>query len=421
MNHYEEEQQGNSGSGQGMPPRDPAGSANPYAAHYQQQSSPDLDAGAPQLKSNELRSMNRSAMGMLAVLAGLLVFAGAWMFFAGNSQKNAKPQAQKEETIRVPEAPKAPPLPPAPPPAQPVVQQPIPLAPPLPQASRPSAPVGPHEPTLLERRIAAAERASGVSSVDNGGQAIPQGGTGGPFPSGIPGMPGAPSANDGTNQFRMPANSAYSNAKALPDVSNAQPLTHPDSLMLRGTYIRCVLETHIITDIPGFTSCIVTEPVYSFNGKHLLLPKGSKVLGSYSQEPNGPRVAVIWDRIVTPTGIDVNMASPGVDNLGGAGHPGYYNAHWASRISAALLISMLSDAFKYEAAEHGPKTNSVAANGVVVQEPFESNTAQTIQDLANQAVRRSANRPATVTINQGTVLTIYVAKDVDFTAVLARY
>ena len=69
--------------------------------------------------------------------------------------------------------------------------------------------------------------------------------------------------------------------------------------------------------------------------------------------PVGNRVAVIWDRVITPNGIDVNMASPGIDNLGGAGLPGYYNAHWGQRIGAALLISMLSDAFSYEAAEHG--------------------------------------------------------------------
>jgi type IV secretion system protein VirB10 len=421
MNHYEEEQQGNGGSSQGAPQRE-GGAANPYAAHYQQPPAPDLDAGAPQLKSNDLRSMNRSAMGMLAALAGLLVFGGAWMLFSGNSQKNPQPKAQKEETLRVPEGPKAPPLPSTPlqTQQQPVAQQPIPLAPMLPQSNRPIQPTAPREPSIVERRIAAAQAASGVSSGDNGGQSAPQGANGMPFPPGMPGLPGM-QGDDGTNQFRMPANSAYANAKALPEVSNAQPLTHPDHLMLRGTYVRCVLETHIITDIPGFTSCIVTEPVYSFNGKHLLLPKGSKVMGSYSQEPNGPRVAVIWDRIVTPTGIDVTMASPGVDNLGGAGHPGYYDAHWASRISTALLISMLSDAFKYEAAEHGPKSNAVGAGGVVVQEPFESNTAQTVQNLANQAVRRAANRPATVTINQGTVVTIYVAKDVDFTAVLARY
>jgi type IV secretion system protein VirB10 len=205
----------------------------------------------------------------------------------------------------------------------------------------------------------------------------------------------------------------------LPDVSNAQPLNDPDTVMLRGTYIRCVLETRIITDFPGFTSCVVTEPVYSFNGRRLLLPKGSKVMGKYETEPNGNRVAVIWDRIVTPTGIDVNMASPGIDNLGGAGHPGYVNSHWGSRIGAALLISMLSDAFKYEAAEHGPRSTTIS-NGVVTQTPFESNTAQTVQNLANQAVQRSANRQPTVTINQGTVVTIYVAKDVDFIGVLAR-
>lgn len=57
---------------------------------------------------------------------------------------------------------------------------------------------------------------------------------------------------------------------------------------------------------------------------------------------------------------------------------------------------------------------------MVTQSPFESNTAATIQMLANQAVREAANRQPTVTINQGTVLYVYVAKDVDFSSVVAR-
>jgi type IV secretion system protein VirB10 len=44
-----------------------------------------------------------------------------------------------------------------------------------------------------------------------------------------------------------------------------------------------------------------------------------------------------------------------------------------------------------------------------------------VQNLANQAVQASANRPATVTINQGTVIYVYVAKDVDFSGVVARF
>jgi len=391
--------------------RDPL-AGNPYSTQARQAPQPDPDAGAPHLASNDIRRMNRRALGFLAGIVVLLLAVGFWMLSGGGS----KPQAQKprEETVSVPEAPRAPSLPPAP---EPAPQQPIALAPPpplpTPEQLRPAQmPEQPRGPSLLERRIMSA--GDGAQAVGNAptGQVPAASPYGGLFPGMPGGAPAAPSMSANGNL-------AYS-AKELPEVSSASPLTHPDTLMLRGTFIRCVLETRIITDIPGFTSCVVTEPVYSFTGKRLLLPKGSKVLGKYEMEPSGPRVAVIWDRIVTPTGIDVNMASPGVDTLGGAGHPGYYNAHWGSRIGSAMLISLLSDAFKYEAAEHGPRQTTIS-NGVVTQTPFESNTADTIQQLANQAVRRAANRPATVTINQGTVLAIYVARDVDFSGVVARY
>nr|WP_255699182.1 TrbI/VirB10 family protein [Luteimonas sp. Y-2-2-4F] len=189
--------------------------------------------------------------------------------------------------------------------------------------------------------------------------------------------------------------------------------------MVRGTYIRCVLETRVITDIPGFTSCVVTEPVYSINGRRLLLPKGSKVSGTYGNDgAYGNRVAVVWDRVTTPNGLDVSMSSPGVDNLGSAGHPGHYDAHWPERITSALLISLVSDAFKYLGAEYGPQRNEIGEGGIVVQNPYESNTARTMERIANMAVDDAMRRRPTVTINQGTVVNVYVARDVDFSGVL---
>ena len=41
-----------------------------------------------------------------------------------------------------------------------------------------------------------------------------------------------------------------------------------------------------------------------------------------------------------------------------------------------------------------------------------------MERLANEAL--SERRPPTVTINQGTVMSVYVAKDVDFSDVLPR-
>lgn len=384
--------------------------ANPYYGQQQAAAAPNLDAGAPMLKSADVQKLNRKALLFLGGIVLLLIFAAVWMFKSATSGDEDKKPVE-EEVVNIPELPKAatdtaPPLPPV---EQVQEMPPVPMAhEPSPQelAEREAPPPeqqGPRPPSLLERRMGMAE--------------------GGGYPSSGAGSDG--SGNDpyaAAMAAAVQANSPGGGAKPRDErdmPTSAQPLYNPDTLLLRGTYIRCVMETRIITDIPGFTSCIVTEPTYSVNGRRLLLPKGSKISGRYqSDNINGPRVSVIWDRITTPTGIDVNMASPGVDNLGGAGHPGDYNAHWGSRIASALLISLISDAFKYAAAKNGPRSTEVTNSGNVVETPYESNTAEAMERLANQALDKSINRPATVTINQGTIVNVYVAKDVDFSSVM---
>ncbi|MGH8155123.1 MAG: TrbI/VirB10 family protein [Rhodanobacteraceae bacterium] len=349
----------------------------------------DLDANAPLLRSGDLRRMNRRALGFLgATVILLLALAFLLLKSTGGAETPPKPRA---ETVQVPALPPQPQLPRpasesaivmATPVALPVVSP----APPLPVLPAPPAQAQ-SGPSLLQRRGMADDSGDGGSAVRG---------------SGVVGQGRAGTTGSGATHARL--------------------LTDPDTLMLRGTYIRCALETRIISDIPGFTSCVVTEPVYSFDGNHLLLPKGSRVFGEYNHGPVGSRIAVVWDRIVTPTGIDVSMSSPGVDNLGGAGMPGHLDSHWPSRIGSALLISLMSDAFLYEGEKHGPRTNNISpGGGFVVQTPFQSNTAQTLQNLANQAIQQSANRRATLTINQGSLIAIYVARDVDFAGVVARF
>ncbi|KAA8920975.1 hypothetical protein CEK64_04560 [Xanthomonas sontii] len=371
------------------PHADDAPRENPYFARQQQTADPDLDANEPVLRSSDLKKLNRKALVFLGGIAVLLILAIFWLV-SGSSTPAPAPKPRQEAVV-APALPQTAPPPPVQP-AEPVqlAEQPsLPPLPPMPTDNDPMVQSSSRQdrgPSLLERRMAGMQQEAGM-----GGQGI-----------------------------GMPQGQEQGGLQQQDQVTSAKPIANPDGLLVRGTYIRCVLETRIITDFPGFTSCIITEPVYSINGRRLLLPKGSKILGQYgSAEPNGPRMQVVWDRITTPTGIDVTLVGPGVDNLGSAGHPGQYSAHWASRISSALMISLLSDAFKWAAAEHGPKTTTTGLNsGIVTEQPYESNTAQSIQRLADQALDR--RRPATVTINQGTIVNVYVAKDVDFTAVLPR-
>jgi len=397
--------------GQGPAGQEP--SSNPYYGNAQAQDAPDLDAGAPQLRSAEEQRLNRKALLFLGGILVLLVAMG-FLLFRGSQGDSDEPVKQREVArTSTPELPNLTAAQQAatPPPAE--TMPPIPMLPDPPRQNQELVPIAsrgeqvqPRGPTLLERRISGSDDAA----VGAGNR---------------PGMPGQRSAIDEQTRQAllanmMPNQQAPQKERRGPDVEDVSSATYiqsPDALLVRGTYLRCVLETRIITDLSGYTSCLLTEPVYSINGRSLLLPKGSKIYGAYAGGAKGKRVEVIWDRVTTPNGIDVAMSSPGVDQLGGAGHPGQYSAHWGSRIASALMVSLIADAFKYAAAEHGPETTTVGSNGFAVQSPYESATARTMERLANDALN-SSNRPPTVTINQGTIVNVYVAKDVDFTNVL---
>lgn len=374
----------------------PPEATNPYFAQPMEAPTQGaLDAGAPTLSSSSAQRVNRKAVLFLAGAVALLA-ALAFLVFHGATKDKSPASEPRPEQVSVPDAPTmAPALPQTPP---------IALA--SSNAGIPAIPTG--SPMSMEAGPGSTE----LSPLSNGPSLVDRR------------VMGVNPSPENPLQAELAALESPPRAAAVQVESTkataATYLNQPDSLMLRGTYIRCALETRIITDINGFASCVVTEPVYSVNGRRLLLPRGSKVLGQYgSGAIKGERVAVVWDRIVTPTGIDVSMASPGVDGMGSAGHPGDYDAHWASRITSALLISLLSDAFKYYGEKEGPVTTTAYPGaGAVVQEPFESNTARTVQDLANQAIEAGGKRSPTVTINQGTVLNVYVSQDVDFSAVL---
>ena len=150
------------GSGQGAPQDNMHGhgeplSGNPYHTNYQQQSVPDLDANAPQLRSSDLKRMNRRAMAFMGGILALLVVLAFWLVNGATSRKEA-PKKQRDETVTVPDAPRPIPLP-TPPQKRP---EPIQVAqtPPLPLNTMPPLPKrdareeGPSGPTVVERRMA---------------------------------------------------------------------------------------------------------------------------------------------------------------------------------------------------------------------------------------------------------------------------
>lgn len=185
-------------------------------------------------------------------------------------------------------------------------------------------------------------------------------------------------------------------------------MENPDYTLVKGTKLPCTLETTIISEQQGFASCIISQDVYSGNARILLLEKGTKVTGEYRGEVrNGDRrLQIIWDRLITPYDVVVQLDSPVTDRLGASGITGKVDNRWGARIGSALLISMLSDALQIIG------DNSERADVIV-----NSETADTSQTLAEQILDKNINLAPIIYISEGQMLNIYVADDIDLSAV----
>ncbi|MGY4567035.1 type IV secretion system protein VirB10 [Bradyrhizobium sp. USDA 3256] len=185
----------------------------------------------------------------------------------------------------------------------------------------------------------------------------------------------------------------------------AARLPNRNLLVTQGTSIPCVLETAMSSDVAGFVSCVVLRDVMSDSGNVVLMEKGTQVVGEYrgNVRRGSKRMFVLWARAKTPTGVIVALASPATDALGRAGFDGDIDTHFWERFGSALLLSIVGDASSI--GRQQLQDGSIQIN----------NTAGAT--AAGIAVEQSINIPPTLSKNQGELVNIFVARDLDFSSV----
>lgn len=192
--------------------------------------------------------------------------------------------------------------------------------------------------------------------------------------------------------------------------SRATMLPDRNYLMTEGTMLDCMLQTRMITTQPGMTRCILTRDVYSDNGRVVLLDRGSVLTGFYQAgiTQGQARIFVQWARARTPLGVSIDLASPGTGPLGEAGVGGYVDNHFWARFGGAIMISMIGDLGSW-ASRQG---SSQGDNSIQF-----SNTSQGVEQAAAEALRNSINIPPTLYKNQGERVSVFLARDLDFSHV----
>lgn len=109
----------------------------------------------------------------------------------------------------------------------------------------------------------------------------------------------------------------------------------------RGKIIDGVLETAINSDLPGEIRAVISRDIYSESGKIILIPKGSRVFGTFAVSTTDAygRVNITWNRIDLASGYTINLQGAGVDALGRKGDQGRVDNKIKERLFNAVLMS----------------------------------------------------------------------------------
>lgn len=182
-------------------------------------------------------------------------------------------------------------------------------------------------------------------------------------------------------------------------------------MLLKGTTIPCVLKTKVDSTYQGFTICQVAKDVYSANGKVLLIERGSSVFGEQNiQMTQGKaRVSILWSRVETPKNVSISLDSPATGQLGEMGVDAKVNNHFWKRFGGAIMLSVIQDALAI-GRSHLEKQHENSETTI-------NSTTNTAESMSEEVLKNTINIPPTATINQGAVINIMVARDVDFNSI----
>lgn len=192
-----------------------------------------------------------------------------------------------------------------------------------------------------------------------------------------------------------------------PERAEAGVFANPATTVPQGTVIAAVLESAIDTGRPSQVTALVQRDVRGFDGAHVLIPRGSRLIGELRTDalPGQDRANVVWTRLIRPDGATMALQSPAADPLGRAGVRGSVDSHFWARFGETLLQSSLS--LGADLALRGRR------NGAVVVLPG----LGAAQQAAGAGGGSRASAPPTITVPAGRTVSVSVLRDLDFTRV----
>ncbi|MBR5130072.1 MAG: hypothetical protein IKV03_02475 [Alphaproteobacteria bacterium] len=193
------------------------------------------------------------------------------------------------------------------------------------------------------------------------------------------------------------------------------------NMILKDKAIPAVLVRSIdsrYADVPA--TAIVERHIYSEEGRNIIIPAGSRVIGKFSGDAGANHVAkleITWERLIRPDGGAFEFSATSGDAQGRGGVAAYLDEQLLAKYGKPILSSTVTSAITYMAARYDPVTTNNQSDTTTqsdaskaaedARETFRDNMDQIFQQLIDAATEI----PPVVFVPAGTRLTIFSNED----------
>ncbi|MGA2077649.1 MAG: TrbI/VirB10 family protein [Terriglobia bacterium] len=180
-------------------------------------------------------------------------------------------------------------------------------------------------------------------------------------------------------------------------------------LVYEGSVLDTVLMNRLDGDAVGPVKVLVSNPLYSHDRQHVIIPEGTVVLGEakkigaagFGQQR---RMAVVFHRLIMPDGYSVDLDQfHGLDQIGEEGLKDKVNNHYLQIFGTSIALGVIAGA--------GELTQGGGTITTSGSQAFTNGTAASVSQSATTILNRFMQIPPTITIREGHRVKVYFTQD----------
>ena len=167
-------------------------------------------------------------------------------------------------------------------------------------------------------------------------------------------------------------------------------------------------------------SAIVERNVFAEDGRNIIIPAGSKLIGKLSGSPGENHVSkmdISWERLIRPDGSQFKLSAVSGDAQGRGGVAAYLDEQWLARYGKPILQSTVTSAISYLVASDETVTEnqnygtSSQSDRAKAAQDARENFIDDMEMIFQQMIEDSSVTPPVVFVPSGTRMTVFAMED----------